>query len=164
MLEKRDRNHALLPLSNTKAALSRLMFMICLWVCFLLIYWLSAITVKPYSIEIISFEMLTATGFVLMANALPYIHHDLVLCLRKTYQKTLWMITYIICVSLGVVFFLSFVVTESSWKIFRFFLPLKNNINPFTASVSGASVFLILGLSMTWLSVRVFNRRKTYTG
>lgn len=163
MLEKRDRYHVLLPLSGTRNALSRLLFVICLWICFVLLYWLSTLTVKPYSAEIIIFEMLSATGFVLAANALPYIHHDLVLCLRRNYQKILWMVTYITLVCLGVVFYLSFVVTSSSWKIFKFFLPLKNSMVPYTTSVLGASVFLAIGLAMTWLSVLVFKQRKTYT-
>jgi hypothetical protein len=163
MLEKRDRYQMLLPLSGTRAALSRLMFMICLWTCFVLLYWLSTLTVKPYSVEIIIWEMLSVTGFVLMANALPYIHHDLVLCLLRSYQKTLWMISYVSLVCSGIVLFLSLVVTESSWKLFRFFLPLKNSISPFTASVWGASILMAIGLSLTWMSVLVFKRRQTYT-
>lgn len=163
MLEKRDRYLMLLPLSGTSIALSRLMFMICLWACFVLLYWLSTLTVKPYSTEIIIFEALSATGFVLAANAFPYIHHDLLLCQPSNYLRILWMITYVTFVCLGMVFFLSFAVTEGSWKIFRIFLPLKNNIGSFTTSALGAGFSLVVGLGMTWLSVLVFNRRKTYT-
>jgi len=162
MLEKRDRYHALLPISGTRTALSRLMFMICLWAGFALLYWLSTLTVKPYSVEIIILEMLTASGFVLMANALPYIHRDLVLCLQRSYQRTLVMIVYSTSMCVGMVLFLAFFVTKSSWKIFRILLPLKISMNPFTTSLLGASIFLVLGLGMTWLSVLVFKRRKTF--
>lgn len=163
MLEKRDRYHKLLPLSGTQAALSRLMFIICLWTCFVLFYWLSTLSVKPYYAEIIIIETLSVTGFVLMANALPYIYRDLSLNLQGNYQKTLWMIVYTLCVCLGMMLFLSFAVTESSWRVFKFFLPLKSIIEPFSTSVLGASVFMVLGLGMTWLSVIVFKRRNTYT-
>jgi hypothetical protein len=163
MTEKRDRYLILLPLSRTGAALSRLMFIISLWASFVVLYWLSTLTVKPYSIDIIIFEMLSVTGFVLMANALPYIHHDLVLYLRRNYQKALWMITYVTFVCLGTALFLSFSVTEGSWKIFHFLLPLKNNTDPITTSGLGASAILVLGLGMTWLSLFVFKRRQTYT-
>ena len=162
ILEKRDRYHMSLPLSGTKIALSRLMYIICLWTCFVLLYWLSTLTVKPYSVEIIIIEMLSVTGFVLMANALPYIYRDLSLNLQGNYQKTLWMIIYAICVCLGMMLFLSFAVTESSWRVFKFFLPLKNIVEPFSTSVLGASVFLVLGLGMTWLSVIVFKRRNAF--
>lgn len=162
MLEKRDRYHALLPLSGTRIALSRLMFMICLWAGFTLLYWLSTLTVKPYSVEIIILEMLTTSGFVLMANALPYIHRDLFLCLQRSYQKTLWMIVYSTSMCVGMVLFLAFFVTKSSWRIFRVLLPLNEFITPFSTSILGAGFFLFLGLGMTWLSVFLFKQRRTF--
>jgi len=164
ILEKRDRHHILLPLSGTKTALSRLMFMIFLWAGFVLLYWLSTSAVKPYTVEIIILEMLSVSGFILMANALPYIHRDLVLSLQRKYLRTLWLITYVSLMCLGVTLYFVFAVTRSSWTIFRIFLPIKDSLQPFTASVAGACVFLALGLGMTWVSVLVFNRRKAYVG
>ena len=162
MGEKRDRYHAMLPLSGKTIAFSRLLSVIFLWAGFVLLYWISTIIVKPYQSEIIIFEMLTVSGFVLMANAFPYMHRDISVFHHNVYLKTLLMIVYTAFMCMGTVLFLTLTVTESSWRIMRVLLPLKNYIFPLSTSFLGASLFLILGLGMTWLSIFLFKQRKAF--
>jgi hypothetical protein len=162
MGEKRDRYHVLLPLSGTAIALSRPMSIICLWAGFVLLYWLITSTVRPFQKEIIVFEMVAVSGFVLTANALPYIQRDVSTRLHNNFQRALWMIVGTACVGVGVVLFFTLNVTQSSWQIMRVFLPLKNQISPYLGSFLGAGLFLFVGLVLTWASVHLFKKRKAF--
>jgi len=162
MGEKRDRYHTLLPLSGTAIALSRLVSVICFWTACVLLYWLITLPIRPYPKEVIVYEMLAASGFVLMANALPYIQSDISTRLRNSFQRALWMIVRTTAVGAGLVLFFTLNVTQTSWRILRVFLPLKNQISPYLGSLLGSGLFLIAGIVATWLSVHVFKKRKAF--
>jgi len=162
MGEKRDRYHTLLPLSGTAIALSRLVSVICLWAACVLLYWLTTLPIRPYPKEVIVFEMLAASGFVLMANALPYIQSDISTHLRNSFQRALWMIVRTIAVGAGMVLFFTLNVTQTSWRILRVFLPLKSQISPYLGSLLGSGLFLLAGIVLTWLSVHFFKKRKAF--
>ncbi|MBN1223578.1 MAG: hypothetical protein JXB23_10030, partial [Candidatus Aminicenantes bacterium] len=161
-IEKRDRYHSLLPLSQNRIAFSRVIFVICLWVVFVMLYWLSTAKLRPYHVGITVFEILAVSGFVLMANALPYIYRDVSASMVRSMDKVLWMIIMSVLNVVGIVFFLAIGATENSWKIFQLLLPLRNVVSKVAGTFPGALLFLLLGLGMTLLSVLCFKKKRSF--
>ncbi|HEX9973566.1 MAG TPA: hypothetical protein VGD14_15955 [bacterium] len=162
--EKRYRFITLLPLSQRKIALPRILFTIFTWLSFLVMYWLGTAMIRPYRADILIWEMLSFTGFVLVANSAIFIFHDLLYTLTNTNQKAIVGFVFLISIVIGYILFFLFSVDEQSWNIFKnLLLPYKNDFSSFSSNYFGAVTSLLIGIMMTVLSVVVFNRRNTST-
>ena len=162
--EKRHRFITLLPLKQWKIALARGLFIILIWLSCLVMYWLGTAIIQPYRSDILIWEMLSFTGFVLLANSVVFIFHDLLYTLINNSQKVILVLFFLISVFVGYVLFFMFSVDERSWNIFKnLLLPYKNDFSSMVSNYIGAVVSLSIGIMMTLLSVFIFGRRKTYT-
>ena len=162
--EKRYRLITLLPISQWKIALPRIFFAILIWLSFLVMYWLGTAMIRPYRADILIWEMLSFTGFVLVANSTMFIFYDLLFTLTSKCQKVILRLIFLISFFIGYFLFLLFSVDEQSWSIFKsLLLPYKNDLSSITSNYIGAVLSLSIGIMMTILSVVAFGRRKTYT-
>jgi len=161
--EKRYRLIVLLPLNIRKIALPRILFTVLIWLSFLVMYWLGSAMIRPYRADILIWEMLSFTGFFLLANSTVFIFHDLLYTLTNKNQKVILGLIFLISIFIGYVLFFLFSVDEQSWNIFKnLLLPYKNDFSNFSSNYIGAIVSLSIGFIMTILGVVVFKQRKTY--
>ena len=162
--EKRHRFITLLPLKQWTIALTRVLFIILIWLSFLVMYWLGTAVIRPYRTDILIWDTLSFTGLVLLANAIIFVYYDLLYTLANNKQKVILGFIFLSLVFIGYIVFFLFGVDEQSWNIFKtLFLPYKNDFSSFSSNYIGAGVSLSIGFIMTILSVIVFKRRKTYT-
>lgn len=162
--EKRHRFITLLPLKQWTIALTRVLFIILIWLSFLVMYWLGTAVIRPYRTDILIWDTLSFTGLVLLANAIILVYYDLLYTLANNKQKVILGFIFLSLVFIGYIVFFLFGVDEQSWNIFKtLFLPYKNDFSSFSSNYIGAGVSLSIGFIMTILSVIVFKRRKTYT-
>ena len=162
--EKRHRFIILLPMKQWKIALTRVLFIILIWLSFIILYWLGTATIRPYRADILIWDTLSFTGFVLLANSVIFIYYDLLYALTNTNQKAIAGFLFLISLIIGYILFFLFSVDEQSWSIFKsFFLPHKDDFSGITSNYIGATASLSIGIMMMILSVFVFGRRKAYT-
>jgi hypothetical protein len=162
--EKRYRFITLLPLKQWKIALTRVLFIILIWLSFLAMYWLGSAVIRPYRADILIWDTLSFTGLVLLANSIIFIYYDLLYTLTNKKQKVILGFIFLLLVLIGYIVFFLFGVDEQSWNIFKnLFLPYKSDFSSFSSNYIGAIVILSIGFIMTILSVIVFKQRKTYT-
>jgi len=160
--EKRDRYNALLPIPKWKIRLSNVLFVIITWACLLFLYWLATSIARPYSIDIIIWDTLSVTGFVLLANAISFIYRDVAYISFSKFQQSLLVISFLIFAILALIYYLQLGVGESSYKIFAPLLPIKENVIRVSAYGPAAMVILLFGLGMTILSFATHRRRGTF--
>ena len=162
--EKRHRFIILLPMKQWKIALTRVLFIILIWLSFLILYWLGTIMIYPYRADILIWDTLSFTGLVLLANSMIFIYYDLLYTLTNKNQKAFAGFLFLISLIIGYILFFLFSVDEQSWNIFKsFLLPYKDDFLSITSNYVGAIVSVLIGIMMSILSVLVFGRRKTYT-
>lgn len=161
--EKRERYFTLLPLSIRQIGISRLLFLITVWLSFILLFWISTLTVTPYQLSTILWGTLSLTGFILMANAYIFIHRDLKFCSSGKFQKILITFFYPIMIIIGyLLWYLLFAVPVPYFEFFKPLNTLNEEFSNISTSLMGFSIFIVLGMSFTVLSVFVFKRRRSY--
>jgi len=160
--EKRDRYLKLLPLKRWQIGAPRLLITIIIWGAFLILYWSATATARPYRADIIIWDTISFTGLVLAANAIMFICYDLNYVLPHKYQKTILALLNLPMIFSGFIIFFIFGVNEQSWKFTKFLLPYKADFSSFSATAISALISLLIGIAATYLSVVVFNRRRTY--
>ena len=160
--EKRNRHNMLLPLKSWQIGLPRLSYCIIIWAIFLVLYWSASATARPYRIAIIIWDTISLSGLILIANALMFIFVDLNYLGIKKIQKILLAFFAPFVLLSGFIVFFIFGVSEQSWNIFKIMLPYKADFSSFSATPIGAIISLLIGIAATYLSVVVFNRRRTY--
>jgi hypothetical protein len=160
--EKRSRHNMLLPLKSWQIGLPRLLFAILIWITCLLLYWSATLTARPYRIDIIIWDTISFTGLVLIANAYAHIFVDLNYLGINQIQKILLMLLYPFLLLCGFIAFFIFGVSEQSWQLTKFLMPYKADFSSFSATVVGAMISLLIGIAATYVSMLVFNRRRTY--
>ena len=161
--EKKDRFFRLLPLPTSRIGFSRLQFITSIWILFLILFWIFTSSVNPFRTDLIIWETIAITGFVLCAIAFPIFHRDL----RYIFQSKkilIWITVFYACflMTFGIIAFLLFSVTKESWKIFQPLMPLKENFSAIFASPIGAISFFIFGVLVMGASVFSYNHRKKY--
>ena len=162
--EKRHRFITLLPLKQWKIALTRVLFIILIWLSFLVMYWLGTAIIRPYRADILIWDTLSFTGLVLLANSVIFIYYDLLYTLTDIKQKVIPGFLFLLALVLGYIIFFLFGVDEQSWNIFkRFLLPYKSDFSSIVSNYIGAVISLSIGIMMTIFSVFIFGRKKTYT-
>lgn len=160
--EKRVRLISALPLSIKKIALARLLYILIIWTSYLILYWISTSTARPYRFDIIFWDTLSVTGFILIANAFPYFFRDLNFCFKEKYKAVIISILLVLMFFIGYLLIFIFGVNEYSWKIFLPLLPLRKLLINFSTVSTGAIVFILIGLGFSALNVLTFERRKSY--
>lgn len=160
--EKRIRHNRLLPLKSGQIGLPRLLYGMIVWAIFLVLYWSATATARPYRIDVIIWDTISLTGLVLIANALMCVFIDLNFLGIKKIHKILLTLLYPFLLLFGFIVFFIFGVSEQSWPMTKFLLPYKADFSSFSATAIGALISLLIGMAATYLSVVVFNRRRTY--
>ena len=160
--EKRDRYLKLLPLKRWQIGAPRLLFTIIIWGAFLILYWSATATARPYRADIIIWDTISFTGLVLAANAVMFIFYDLNYTSPHKYKKAIRALLYPFVIFSGYITFFIFGVSEQSWQITKFLLPYKADFSSFSATAIGAMISLLIGIAATYVSMLVFNRRRTY--
>lgn len=161
ILEKRDRYLALLPHSLRSIGFSRLCLGILVWLSYLSVYFVLSASVRPYRLDLIVWEALSITGFVIFGNAFPFIYRDLFYVFIPGRSKPFVIMSYVVLVLLGVLTFLLFSVTEYSWALVKVVLPLRQYFAPLSTAFLGAILFIFLAVAGVILSVSVFVRRRS---
>ena len=161
--DQKDRFHSLLPLSRNTIAVSRLLFPLIIWLSFLCIFWLGTVTVKPYHTDLIIWEALSLSGFILIGSAMPLIYRDMKICFSRKYQKFVLPVFYLILPILGyTVFYLLFATKIPYFAFFDRIEPYQLKYAKISSSQFASFVFIILGLASTSLSIFLFRWRKSY--
>jgi hypothetical protein len=160
--EKRVRLISILPLSIKKVALSRLLYIIFIWTSFLVLYWISSSTAKPYRFNIIFWDTLSVTGLVLFINAFPYFFPDFKFSFIEKYKTVVLKILLVLIFFIGYILIFSFGINEYSWKIFQPLLLLQNMLASISFTPIGTFIFLLIGLGFSALNIITFERRKSY--
>ncbi len=162
--EKTERFHTILPVSGRKICLARNMFAPLIWLAMVAMFLLALIIIRPASIPAWTFwYLLSITGVVFAINAYPLLHHDLTFWLREKYQKLILTL-----ISAAVILSTALLISTSA--IQRYFplaplqplMPLTTQMAEVNATPAGACLLLSLGLSLTYVDILVFQRRKHY--
>ena len=160
--EKRDRRFNLLPVSMSRIAFSRLFFVLLVWAGYLILYLMATSLIQPYQVDFILIELLSATGFILAANAIPFIQKDIVTTKIGNSYPVIFSILYTVLVLAGTVFFLSYSVTNSSWAIIRIFLPIKQFLSPIISFWVGSGLLILIGVGLTFFDWWIFKHRRSF--
>lgn len=161
--EKKDRYHTSLPLPLRRIGFSRLLYIISIWICFVILFWISSSTIRPYLIDKIILETLTMSGFILMANATLFIYRDLFQTSSGSVRKLDFQIFRAIMILLGyILFYIIFAVGIPYFSFLRRINLFKENFHNVASSPYAAIVFNLLGIGLTIMSVILFARRKSY--
>ena len=144
--EKRLRLISTLPLAIKKIAMARLLYIFIIWISYLGLYWISTSTSRPYRFDIIFWDTLSVTGFILIANSFPYFFRDLNFCFKKKYTQVILSIILVLMFFIGFLLIFIFGVNEYSWKIFQPLLPLRKMLIKFSATSIGTIFFILFRL------------------
>jgi hypothetical protein len=160
--EKRVRLISILPLSIKKVAVSRLLYIVFIWTSFLLLYWISSSTAKPYRFNIIFWDTLSVTGLVLFVNAFPYFFPDFKFSFKEKYKTVVLTILLVLIFFIGYLLIFTFGINKYSWKIFQPLLLLRNMLSSISSTSIGTLIFILIGLGFSALNIFTFERRKSY--
>jgi len=160
---KKDRFHFLLPLSVRKIAITRLCFAITIWLSFLIFYWIGSSTAKPYRIDLIFWEALSITGFILITNAFVFIYRDITSVFYGKFKNNVSVILYNFMIIIGyLIFYLLFSITIPYFDFLKHLVPFQIEGAEFSSSLTGTIFFNVIGLGLSSLSIYVFTHRKSY--
>jgi len=161
--DKKDRLFILLPLSIRQIAITRLLFIVTVWLSFVLIYWLSSLTIKSYHPNLVLWETLSLTGFILIVGAYPFLFRDISICFPGRYQRlALGIFNLIILIISYAVFYMLFATNVPYFEFLRRLEPQQTEYAKISASPLGTIIFLLLGLGVSSASVYLFKYRKSY--
>ncbi|MBC8181993.1 hypothetical protein H8E88_12820 [candidate division KSB1 bacterium] len=160
--EKRIRLISILPLSIIKVALSRLLYIVFIWTSFMVLYWISLSTAKPYRSNIIFWDTLSVTGLILFVNTFPFFFRDFNFCFKEKYKAVILSILLVLMFFIGYILIFSFGISEYSWKIFQPLLPLRKWLVSVSSTSIGAIIFILIGLGFSVLNILTFVHRKSY--
>jgi len=161
--EKKDRYHTSLPLPVRRIGLSRLLYIISIWICFVILFWISSSAIRPYPLDKIILETLTMSGFILMANATLFIYRDLFRFSFGSIRKSGFRIFNVVMILLGyILFYIIFAVGIPYFSFLRRINLFKENFHNVASSPYAVIVFNLLGIGLTIMSVILFARRKSY--
>jgi hypothetical protein len=158
--QKRDRLHALLPVSLWHIGISHMFYPISVLLCVYLLLFLSAPLVQPFVDQPPTMpspdHMLTLTGLVLIVNAVVLLYRDLRMTFARKPQRLIififWFVVYI-----GAL--LPFYVVTNFFGVFGEDTPAQNFLTRLLESPAG---FLMVGVFLSVLSLVVFVKRKSY--
>ncbi len=159
--EKKDRFFRLLPLPTSQIGFSRLQFITSIWIVFLILFWISTSFADSLRMDLIVWDTIAITGFVLCAIGFPIFYRDLNFIFQSK-KILLWLTFFYACVlmTFGTITFLLFSVTKYSWKIFQPLLPLKENLYLIFESPIRAIAFFLFGIFILTASVFSYNQQK----
>ena len=161
--DKKDRQHATLPLPVRQVGVLRLLYIIIIWLGLVVLFWICSSTIRPYRVDTIIWETLSLTGFIFMANAILFIHRDLYLSLSRRYQKAGLMAAYSFIIVLGyVLFYFIFAVSIPYFKFLRQLDPFKDNFKTIASSPYAILLSNVLGIGFSIMSVVIYERRRSY--
>ena len=161
--EQKDRIHAMLPLSRRALAASRFLFPCVIWASFLCIFWLGTSTVNPYRQDLIIWQTLSLTGFVLLGAPLPLIYRDLVFCINRKYQKFILPIVYFLLpLAVYIVFYLCFSTRIPYFDFLKHVEPYQLKYGAVASTQAAAFWFILCGLGFSFLCMLLFTMRKEY--
>lgn len=161
--EKKDRYHTSLPLPLRWIGFSRLLYIVSIWICFVVLFWVSSSTIKPYPIDKTIVETLTLSGFILMANATLFIYRDLFQSTFGSVRKLGVQVFRSMMILLGyALFYIIFSVGIPYFSFLRRINLFKENFHHLASSPYAAIIFNLLGIGLTIMSVILFARRKSY--
>jgi len=161
--EKRDRFHHTLSLRNWELGISRVLQIITFWFSLLFLV-LFAFVLRPSIFDLKTlWDLLSLTGFVLVMNAAPFIYRDLSYCFHAKSKKIVLVILYALMIMAGYLLFMLFVVSVESISLSNDLVLVKKGFSNFINTFIGALFFNLCGIILTWISLLVFSKRKTYT-
>lgn len=162
---KRDNFHMRLPVSARAIGAVRVLFAVFVWISLVILFWIPLILIKPDLLNRIAhLNLFYMNGIFLMFNAAWIIHIDF----HKnifTRHKILGfcdkeLISVIFIAMIVITWF--FLFSMPSGYVFGIFEPQRKAICGFFLSMPVITVLNLAGLAMTYLSVIVFVRRRTF--
>ena len=162
------RFHVLLPVSVNTIGFSRILFVVIFWIALVTIMCFTLLTLKMKTLEIqhnnfvsiLPYEILAYTGFILILNANYLISRDIGHCIRRKYTIFTIADNHIPGILLSLVYA---VITLTVANIrMNSIEPACTIILSAVLSPAGAVSLLTGGVLMSYLSVFVFVKRKSY--
>ena len=157
---KKDRMHVSLPISLRKTGFSHLIYPIFVWIAILILY-----EVSYFVLEIVSgvsrtkpslLHILTLSGLFLIVSAAVLLSRDLSkIYTKKSAQMMIYLIGYLFYMGALLPFF----IITNFFGAFGENTRLQSQMSSLSES---PSVFLLLGIVLSFASVFVFMRRRSY--
>lgn len=159
-LQKRDRFHALLPVSLWRIGISHLVYPVIILIGMILLFFCSSFIIQPLYGKTLTkpsfLQILTLSGLVLIVNAVILLHRDLRVIFAKKYQRALiflfWFVFYI-----GAI--LPFYIVTNFFGFFGENIHLQKS---FVKLSESPAWFLIPGVAISLISLSIFIKRKSY--
>jgi hypothetical protein len=155
--EKRERLFALLPVSLKRIALARTLLPLLLWIGIVILFWITILIFRLYSIELrMVWIMLALNGLFLGIIPTEFMQHDVQYYFMRKSQKILWwsLILFRVLASLITLSLISEIM-----EILQPLRPLADYVFFSPWGVLGLNVFAVL---VIYLGVVVFEKRKSY--
>jgi hypothetical protein len=160
--EKHDRLIMLLPVARLRIGIARGSVVPILWVWWLIIYWSVTAAVRPYPTTYLIWDMLSASGFIMVVNAFPYCARDLCLESQPKWKRLLSGIAYLILLLGFYYLLLIFTANFRFLKLFQIPESATLSVVHYLSTTQGAVMVLLLGLLGSLLSYFLFGQRKNW--
>ena len=162
---KRDCFHMRLPASAQNIGISRVFFAVCVWISLLILFWIPLFMIKPGLLNRTAYlHLFYMNGVFLVFNAAWLIHidsHQNIMRNRKIfgfYDKEL--LSGIVTTMIAIIW--AFLFSMPYGYIFGIFEPQRRALSVLFFNLPAVIVLNIAGLALTYLSVEVFVRRKSF--
>lgn len=159
-IQKRDRLHALLPVSLWAIGISHMFYPLIVLLLIYLLLILGALAVQPFVAQPLTmpslWHMLTLTGLVLIVNAAVLLHRDLRMTFPRKAQRLILFVFWFV-VYFGAL--LPFYVVTNFFGVFGEDTAAQNFLIRVLELPAG---FLAIGLLLSAISLVAFVKRKSY--
>jgi hypothetical protein len=155
--EKTNRLHITLPVTIPRIAVSRACVYLTVWLVMLCLHWGTLLAFRFDELEpSVCFDLIGMTGVILVLNAIPLIHRDLINILSGA------AVLALLTIGFAVLFAATF-TAASILPRFDALVEVRSTADAFRMSPGGASFTLLIGAALTYLSVVTYRFRKAYT-
>ena len=166
--EKRRRLHSLLPLSAGDIGISRVLFVILFWIPFVIVFGLNLLMVRLDTVEVdhttfksnLLLDILAIQGLMIILNAKYHITRDIGFCIKRRFTILNISSDYVPGALLAlllaaVIGFLTFIQIGS-------IEPLRTIVLSTAVSPAGTFALNSFGIVLSYLSIVIFIRRRSY--
>jgi hypothetical protein len=161
--EKMDRFYMKLPISLFYVSVLRILYLSIFWLVLLTIFWLNyLIFAFEYLDTFIIWDIISLSGLIFAAIAIPLLHRDLNNLFLGKNQKLIVSSVYGLALVFGYLFLLLFFIAEDSSSTLEGLLFYKEIISIITSVGTGPFIILLSGSGLLYLSTVIFKKRKLY--
>ncbi|KAA3617089.1 MAG: hypothetical protein D8M58_04165 [Calditrichaeota bacterium] len=161
--EKTDRFYMILPISLNRISLLRIMFLTVFWIILFSLFWINNLIFSfNYLIGFLFWDLISLSGIVFAAISIPLLHRDLNITFQGKNQKLIIGSIYGLIIVLGYIFLMLFFIVSDSTEALNGFVQFRRIAHIMTSAGVGPLLILSAGSALLYLSMVIFQKRKTY--